>query len=124
MKYHKHDDLTKVPQGTVSLSDQKLQIAPVAGGTPQTVPVGNVQNVVPQDNFLHAFHRKKISEGWKGAAVPEVLLSGNHAAIARWRRKQALGRTWERRPELVDERALSKEDRALLEEYRAERPER
>ena len=58
-------------------------------------------------------------EAWKGAVVPEVLLSGNHAAIARWRRKQALGRTWERRPELVDEPALSKEDRKLLEEYRA-----
>jgi len=52
--------------------------------------------------------------------VPDVLLSGNHAAIARWRRKQALGRTWQRRPELIDEKALSKEDRQLLEEYRRE----
>jgi tRNA (guanine37-N1)-methyltransferase len=34
-----------------------------------------------------------------GMKVPDVLLSGNHAAIARWRRKQALGRTWERRPD-------------------------
>ena len=57
-------------------------------------------------------------EEWKGMRVPEVLLSGNHAAIARWRRKQALGRTWRRRPELLDEKALSKEDRELLEEYR------
>ena len=60
-------------------------------------------------------------EKWQGEAVPEVLVSGNHAAIARWRRKQALGRTWERRPDLVDEAALSKEDRKLLGEYRAER---
>jgi tRNA (guanine37-N1)-methyltransferase len=60
-------------------------------------------------------------EKWQGEAVPEVLLSGNHAAIARWRRKQALGRTWARRPDLVDEPALSKEDRKLLDEYRAER---
>ena len=60
-------------------------------------------------------------EEWKDAKVPEVLLSGNHAAIARWRRKQALGRTWERRPELVDEKSLSREDRQLLEEYRRER---
>jgi len=59
-------------------------------------------------------------EEWKDARVPEVLLSGNHAAIARWRRKQALGRTWDRRPDLVDERTLSKEDRQLLEEYRRE----
>ena len=47
-------------------------------------------------------------EEWKGARVPEVLLSGNHAAIARWRRKQALGRTWERRPDLLDEAELSR----------------
>jgi tRNA (guanine37-N1)-methyltransferase len=56
-------------------------------------------------------------EEWNSDRVPEVLLSGNHAAIARWRRKQALGRTWDRRPDLVDEMALSIEDRKLLEEY-------
>jgi tRNA (guanine37-N1)-methyltransferase len=56
-------------------------------------------------------------EEWKDARVPDVLLSGNHAAIARWRRKQALGRTWHRRPDLVDEKRLSREDRQLLEEY-------
>jgi tRNA (guanine37-N1)-methyltransferase len=60
-------------------------------------------------------------EEWLDARVPEVLLSGNHAAIARWRRKQALGRTHERRPDLVDEGSLSREDRQLLEEYRRER---
>ncbi|HET7729222.1 MAG TPA: tRNA (guanosine(37)-N1)-methyltransferase TrmD [Usitatibacter sp.] len=59
-------------------------------------------------------------EEWKQARVPEVLLSGNHAVIAKWRRKQALGRTWDRRPDLVDEKALSREDRQLLEEYRRE----
>ena len=59
-------------------------------------------------------------EEWRGMRVPEVLSSGNHAAIARWRRKQALGRTWDRRPELVDEQSLSRDDRQLLEEYRRE----
>ena len=59
-------------------------------------------------------------EKWGEARVPEVLVSGNHAAIARWRRKQALGRTWDRRPDLVDEAKLSREDRQLLEEYRRE----
>jgi tRNA (guanine37-N1)-methyltransferase len=63
-------------------------------------------------------------EEWKDARVPEVLLSGNHAAIARWRRKQALGRTWDRRPDLVDEKSLSREDRQLLEEYRREQQAR
>ena len=59
-------------------------------------------------------------EEWNGARVPEVLLSGDHGSIARWRRKQALGRTWQRRPELLDEAKLSREDRLLLEEYRRE----
>jgi tRNA (guanine37-N1)-methyltransferase len=59
-------------------------------------------------------------EEWNGERVPEVLMSGNHAAIARWRRKQALGRTWDRRQDLVDESKLSREDRQLLEEYRRE----
>jgi len=59
-------------------------------------------------------------EEWNEARVPDVLLSGNHAAIARWRRKQALGRTWHRRPDLIDEKKLSREDRQLLEEYRRE----
>jgi len=60
-------------------------------------------------------------EAWKEARVPDVLLSGNHAASARWRRKQALGRTWDRRPDLIDEKKLSRDDRQLLDEYRRER---
>jgi len=51
-------------------------------------------------------------------AVPEVLLSGNHEQIARWRRMQALGRTWQRRPDLLDEAALSPVDRDLLATFR------
>jgi len=53
--------------------------------------------------------------------VPEVLLSGNHALIRRWRLQQALGRTWERRPDLLQGRKLSKEEQALLSAYRRER---
>jgi tRNA (guanine37-N1)-methyltransferase len=53
-------------------------------------------------------------------AVPPVLLSGNHADIARWRRQQALGRTWLRRPDLIDRQALSSADRRLLDAFLAE----
>lgn len=59
-------------------------------------------------------------EVFEGVAVPQVLLSGNHAEIARWRLKQALGRTWRRRPDLIARRPLSEEERALLNEYRKE----
>ncbi len=57
---------------------------------------------------------------WRGQAVPAVLAEGNHAAIRRWRLKQALGRTWERRPELLERRGLSVQERELLDEYRRE----
>ena len=59
-------------------------------------------------------------EEWQGERVPDVLLSGNHAAIAKWRRKQALARTLARRPDLLEGRALSKEDAKLLDEVRRE----
>ncbi|MFI9816159.1 tRNA (guanosine(37)-N1)-methyltransferase TrmD [Saccharothrix variisporea] len=58
-------------------------------------------------------------EVWRDLAVPDVLRSGNHKAIDRWRRDQALRRTWERRPDLLaalPEGALDKHDRKLLDE--------
>ena len=53
--------------------------------------------------------------------MPAVLMSGDHAAIRRWRLRQALGRTWLRRPELLERRDLSDEERKLLEEFKIER---
>ena len=58
-----------------------------------------------------------------GLRVPPVLLSGDHDAIRRWRLKQALGRTWQRRPDLLREARLDEEQRALLEEFISERRE-
>lgn len=52
--------------------------------------------------------------------VPEVLLGGNHAQIERWRLKQALGRTWLRRPDLLENKTLNAEQQKLLEEFRIE----
>ncbi|MEH8159661.1 tRNA (guanosine(37)-N1)-methyltransferase TrmD [Aeromonas veronii] len=52
-----------------------------------------------------------------GLAVPEALTSGNHEAIRRWRLKQSLGRTWQRRPELINNLALTDEQESLLAEY-------
>jgi tRNA (guanine37-N1)-methyltransferase len=59
-------------------------------------------------------------EVYEGLVVPPVLLSGNHADIERWREKQALGRTWSRRPELMARLVLTSEQAALLEEYQRE----
>jgi len=52
--------------------------------------------------------------------VPEVLLSGDHKKIATWREKQALGKTWQKRPDLLDKKELSQQQETLLGEYKAE----
>lgn len=57
---------------------------------------------------------------FQGLSVPEVLLSGNHQAIARWRRKMALYNTWRNRPDMLEHRDWSKEDQQLLAEARGE----
>jgi tRNA (guanine37-N1)-methyltransferase len=77
-----------------------------------------VQDSFEGDGLLDCPHYTRPVEHELGP-VPEVLLSGNHAQIARWRRQQSLGRTWLRRPDLLDESMLSKADRALLDEFRA-----
>lgn len=59
-------------------------------------------------------------EVYRGDRVPEVLLTGDHARIRRWRLKQSLGRTWTRRPDLLEKRELSAEELRLLEEFRQE----
>ena len=59
-------------------------------------------------------------ESWNGVAVPPVLMSGDHAKIETWRRKQALKRSLERRPDLLQEKAYGKQDLKLLDELRSE----
>lgn len=70
-----------------------------------------------EDGLLDCPHYTRPVEHPLGN-VPPVLLSGNHAEIAKWRRQQSLGRTWLRRPDLLDEATLSKADRKLLEAFR------
>jgi tRNA (guanine37-N1)-methyltransferase len=60
-------------------------------------------------------------EEFEGRRVPEVLMSGNHAEIRRWRLKQMLGRTFERRPDLLGKIELDSEQQQLLDEYRREK---
>jgi tRNA (guanine37-N1)-methyltransferase len=71
------------------------------------------------DGLLDCPHYTR-PEDYAGRKVPEVLLSGHHENIRRWRLKQALGRTWLRRPELIRARKLTDEERRLLEEFQRE----
>ena len=73
-----------------------------------------------QDSFVNGlldcphYTRPEVIAGQK---VPEVLLSGDHAAITRWRLKQSLGRTWQRRPDLLRKLQLTNEQKGLLDEF-------
>ena len=110
----------------ISLGDFVL-----SGGEPAAVAlVDAVGRLVPgvlghassaaQDSFsdglLDCPHYTRPEE-IAGLRVPDVLLSGHHGDIAKWRRKQALGRTWLRRPEIVEKQELSDEDQLLLDEF-------
>lgn len=68
------------------------------------------------DGLLDCPHYTRPEE-YKGESVPEVLLSGNHKKIKIWRLKQALGRTWQRRPDLLEQRPLSNDEQVLLQEF-------
>ena len=76
-----------------------------------------------QDSFVNGLldcpHYTR-PEVYNGEAVPEVLMSGHHAEIEKWRLKQALGRTAERRPDLLAKRQLTKQEARLLAEYQQE----
>ena len=76
------------------------------------------QDSFDADGLLDCPHYTRPVDHELGS-VPAVLQSGNHAEIARWRRMQALGRTSQRRPDLIDEATLSKADRQVLDAYRA-----
>ena len=86
----------------------------------------NAEGTAAQDSFsagLLEGPQYTRPELYQGEAVPSVLLSGNHADIARWRLKQAVGRTWLRRPELLESRGLSQTEKSLLEEFRRDQNE-
>ena len=119
-----------------ALADEELSVGDyvLSGGElPALVVVDAVARLLPgvlgheasaeQDSFSDGLldwpHYTRPAE-WEGRAVPEVLQAGNHQAIRRWRMKQALGRTWQTRPELLRERRLDSEEQELLEEYCAE----
>ena len=110
--------------GDVVLSGGELPALMVIDAVARLLPgtLGDAESAVQEsftDGLLDWPHYTR-PEAWEGRPVPPVLLGGNHAAIGRWRRKQALGRTWRRRPDLLAQRELSKEERKLLDEYVAE----
>jgi tRNA (guanine37-N1)-methyltransferase len=80
--------------------------------------VGNPESIRRESFWDHLldFPHYTRPEQFRDRGVPEVLLSGHHAEIERWRRRKALERTWRRRPDLLERAPLSDEDRRMLEE--------
>ena len=81
--------------------------------------LGHEESAV-QDSYMNGlldFPQYTRPDELEGREVPAVLLSGDHEAIRRWRLQQALGRTWIRRPDLLEQRQLSDEERRLLEDF-------
>ena len=111
--------------GDYVLSGGELPAMLVVDAVARLVPgVLGDENSAAEDSFsdglLDCPHYTR-PETVEGLQVPPVLLSGDHAAIRRWRLKQSLGRTWTMRPELLAGRELSAVERQLLDEYIAER---
>jgi len=113
--------------GDYVLSGGELAAAVIIDAITRLVPgvLGDEQSA-QQDSFtdglLDCQHYTR-PEQVEGMDVPPVLLSGDHAAIEYWRRKQSLGRTWLRRPELLEKLELDTESRALLAEFIQEHSE-
>jgi len=114
--------------GDYVLSGGELAALVIVDAVSRLVPgvVGDEQSVA-QDSFSRGLldypHYTRPAE-IAGHRVPDVLLSGHHADVRRWRRKAALVRTLDRRPELIATAMLDEEERALLDEIRRERSER
>jgi len=102
------------------LSGGELPALVVVDAVSRLVPgvVGDGQSV-EEDSFSRGLldypHYTRPAE-FGGLKVPDVLLSGHHAEVRRWRKKEALARTLTRRPELLADATLDDEERALLEE--------
>jgi tRNA (guanine37-N1)-methyltransferase len=115
---------TELSIGDYVLSGGELAALVVVDAVSRLVPgvVGDSQSVVDESfsrGLLDYPHYTRPAEV-AGQAVPEVLLSGHHGEVRRWRRKMALRRTLERRPELLKDAVLDDEERALLDEIRGE----
>lgn len=107
--------LTGGELGAMVVSDSVVRLLPDV--------LGNVDSA-KEDSFStglleHPHYTRPAN--YKGLKVPEVLLSGNHALIEKWRKKEALKRTLDRRPDLLEDYDLSKDEADLLKELKNER---
>jgi tRNA (guanine37-N1)-methyltransferase len=119
---HEVDEELSIGDYVLSGGELAAAVLIDAVGRLQEGALGDAQSA-EQDSFSDGLldcphYTRPVSHDY--GEVPAVLLSGDHAAIARWRRRQALGRTWQRRPDLLEALTLDAEDQRLLEEFKRE----
>jgi len=116
--------LEEISLGDYVLSGGELAAAVIIDAVARLLPgvLGHEDSSL-EDSYMDGlldcpqYTRPEVIEGM---SVPEVLLGGDHEAVRRWRLKQALGRTWLRRPTLLEAKLLNEEEQELLEEFRNE----
>jgi tRNA (guanine37-N1)-methyltransferase len=106
--------LTGGEVAALAVVEATVRLLPEALGDPESARADSFS-----DGVLDHPHYTRPAV-WRGRAVPEVLLSGDHARVRRWRRKEALRATRERRPELLESASLGPEDERLLREIEDE----
>jgi tRNA (guanine37-N1)-methyltransferase len=111
--------------GDYVLSGGELAALVIVDAVSRLVPgvVGDAESVALEsfaDGLLDYPHFTRPVE-YRGQKVPDVLVSGHHAEVRRWRRRAALDRTLQRRPDLIEQATLDDESRALLDELRRQR---
>lgn len=114
----------EISLGDYVLSGGELAVMVILDAIVRQLPgaLGDAASVVEESfvNGLLDYPHYTRPEVYAGMPVPPVLLSGHHAVIQRWRLKQSLLRTWVRRPDILAQRTLSKEEAELLEEVKCE----
>lgn len=109
--------------GDYVLSGGELPAMVVADAVTRLVPgvLGSEESALDDSHATGLLEYPQYTRppGYRGLVVPEVLLSGNHAEVARWRREQSVLRTLKRRPELLDKSILSSEEKYLLSQTKA-----
>jgi tRNA (guanine37-N1)-methyltransferase len=120
-RHHVTDDEPEISIGDYVLSGGELPAMVLIDAIVRLLPgaLGDPNGALDDSHasgLLEYPHYTRPSE-FRGWGVPEVLTSGDHARVARWRREQALLRTYLRRPDLLASAELSDEDRAFLEKF-------
>lgn len=118
------ENALEISLGSFVLSGGEIAASAMIDSITRLIPgvLGHEMSAL-QDSFtedLLDYPHYTRPELFRNIAVPKVLVSGNHHEINRWRLKQALGRTYQRRPDLLEQRQLSDDETVLLEEYQEE----